>query len=60
MTTPIADQDKERAIVAVVNWRAADKAHIADKSDCQKQRAEYRERQYLRFAADKLVGGDHG
>lgn len=37
-------------------WRKRDRDHLADKSDRDAQRAEYRARQDLRGAADKLDG----
>ncbi|SDF80370.1 MULTISPECIES: hypothetical protein [unclassified Duganella] len=38
------------------DWREKDRAHLAQKADRDAQRAEYRARQDLRGAADKLSG----
>lgn len=57
MTQPIPTTDaKERAIVAVVNWRESDRAACADKRSRDKQRKEYELRISLRTAADNLTG----
>lgn len=56
----IPDDAKEQACVAVVNWRAADKVAIANKKDVLAQRDEYKERNNLRRAADKLTEAHHG
>lgn len=37
-------------------WRQRDREHLADKSDRDAQRAEFRARQELRGAADNLDG----
>ncbi len=37
-------------------WRQRDREHLADKADRDAQRAEYRARQELRGAADKING----
>lgn len=47
---------KEKVIVAVVNWRQADRKAVANKRDDNAQRAEYKERRNLRVAADELGG----
>jgi hypothetical protein len=52
----IIEETKERALVAVVNWRAADKVAFTNKADRDAQRTEYRERNNLRAAADDLTG----
>ena len=53
---PAADDAKERALVAVVNWRVADKAALANKRDRDAVRIEYLQRNNLRHAADQLKG----
>ncbi len=47
---------KETALVAVINWRQADRKAVAHKRDHEAQRAEYKERNNLRLAADQLGG----
>lgn len=59
MVSQVIPQDdaKEGAVVAIKNWRAADKVALANKSDRDAGRAEYKERNNLRAAADKLGSG---
>lgn len=47
----------EKAVRTLVDWRHKDRAHVANKSDRDAARAEYRARQNLRGAADQLEGG---
>lgn len=54
------DDAKEKACVAVVNFRVADKTAIADKRDPEKQKAQYKQLNNLRAAADKLIEAHHG
>jgi hypothetical protein len=49
------DDAKEKACVAVVNFRQADKVALADKRSASKQKAQYKELNSLRDAADKLI-----
>lgn len=53
---PIETVERE-TLVAVKDWRAADKQAIADKSQ---QRTEYQQRMKLRTAADALTEAHHG
>lgn len=54
------EAEKERVVVAAVNFREADKIAIADKRDIMKQREQYKELNNLRAAADKLIEAHHG
>lgn len=54
--TKKATADEKIAHVAKTIWRPADKAAIADKSNPEKQREEYRARKQLREVID-TVGG---
>lgn len=54
------DDAKEKACVAVVNFRHADQIALADKRDTSKQQAQYKQLNNLRDAADKLIEAHHG
>lgn len=56
---PIEAVERE-TLVAVKDWRAADKEAVCNKGDDQLQRKEYNARKDLRTAADSLIEAHHG
>lgn len=54
------DDAKDKACVAVVNFREADKIALADKRDTGKQQFQYKQLNNLRAAADQLIEAHHG
>lgn len=49
--------DEKAALSILVDWRETDRAALANKRSRDAQRLEYRRRNDLRAAADKLPGG---
>lgn len=53
------DEYKREALTQLVQWRGADRRAVADKTDRDAQRAEYKARNNLRDASDKLTEVRH-
>lgn len=49
---------QESALVVLTQWRGADRAALADKRSRELQRTEFKMRNRLRDAADKLSSGE--